>query len=174
MSDPFIGEIRCFGFNFNPRGWTSCNGQLLPIAQNTALFSILGTTYGGNGTTNFGLPDLRGRVPIHAGNGAGLTPVQLGEQSGSESITLQTSEMPSHSHTFSGTTASADDKRPTAGSVFATAAAGAYYAAPGAGLTAIKPTTVAAAGGSLAHNNMQPYLALNWCICMHGVFPARN
>ena len=167
MSEPFLGEIRAFGFNFAPRGWAMCNGQLLPIAQNTALFSLLGTTYGGNGQTTFALPDLRGRVPVHMGQGHGLSNRIQGEQSGEENHTLIITEMPAHAHAQPASNAEQDTNRPGN----AVPAKGGVYAGStdGTVMDASTPT-----GGSQPHNNMQPYLVLNYCIALQGIFPSRN
>lgn len=180
MADPFVGEIRCFGFNFAPKGWAFCNGALQPISQNTALFSLLGTTYGGDGRSTYALPDLQGRVPIHSGQGPGLTDYLRGESGGVETVSLLVSEMPAHNHPFSGTSASANDKRPKTGSALAqTTKAGPispgdnYYAVPGT-LASLNPSTVLPTGSGLPHNNMQPYLTLNFCIALQGIFPPRQ
>jgi microcystin-dependent protein len=179
MSDAYIAEIRIFGFNFPPKSWATCSGQILSIAQNTALFSLLGTTYGGNGQTTFALPDLRGRAPIHWGNGPGLPGVSLGQVGGEENHLLTTQEMPTHNHTFGATTAPAT-KVPVNNGIFADdvdAQAVDYFAAfnaPGSSYVSLNPLSMPAAGGSQPHNNMQPYLVLNICICLFGIFPSRN
>ena len=160
MSEPFIGEIRCFGFNFAPTGWALCDGQLLPISQNTALFSLLGTTYGGNGQTTFALPDLRGRVGMHLS----ATHVQ-GESAGEEVHTLSTQEMPAHTHGIP----SGDDETTNRPSGAMAARGGVYTKTPTGTMAA--PTS---SGGSLPHNNLQPYLVLNYCIALFGIFPSRN
>jgi microcystin-dependent protein len=169
MAEPFYGEIRAFGFNFAPRGWAMCNGQLLPIAQNTALFSLLGTTYGGNGQTTFGLPNLQSRVPMHFGQGPGLSSVNLGEQAWVENVTLNATQMPQHNHAANATQGPATASRP----------GGAIPSGGGAYSSAAADTTMAAgfigtAGGSQPHENRQPYLALNYCIALEGIFPSRN
>ena len=165
MAEPFLGEIRAFGFNFAPRGWAMCNGQILSIAQNTALFSLLGTTYGGNGQTTFGLPDLRGRVPIHLGQGPGLSSKDLGEQGGQEAQTLSVNDArtrtPSRRRAASKTRTGPETRCPR----------GAVYAGSGDG-SVMDPTTTT--GGSQPHNNMQPYLVLNYCIAIEGIYPSRN
>lgn len=174
MSDPFIGEIRLFGFNFAPRGWAQCNGQLLPIAQNTALFAILGTTYGGDGRTTFALPDLQGRTPMHAGQGPGLSERYLGEQGGEQAVTLLNSEIPPHTHAASASTTVADQGTP-GGNIWATGAGGRgqnFYAA-GTDV-AMNGQALGASGGNQPHNNMPPYQTLNFCICLYGVFPPRS
>jgi microcystin-dependent protein len=166
MAEPFLSEIRIMSFGYAPRGWALCNGQLLPINQNQALFSLLGTTYGGNGQTNFALPDLRGNVPIHVGQGH-----TLGEKGGEQAHTLSISELPTHTHIFSASPSGADNPI-AANNVLATA--GNLYSAPGANMTALFPATVANVGGSQAHLNMQPFLVLNFCIALQGIFPSPN
>lgn len=166
MSTPFIGEIRIFSFNFAPKSWALCNGQLLPINQNQALFSLLGTQYGGNGQTNFGLPNMQGRTPIHRGNG--ITQGQLG---GAENHTLTLAETPAHSHGLSVSSAAANNVVPT-GNALANSGAN-IYAAPGA-TVALAAGSVASQGGSQPHTNMQPFLTLNFCIALSGIFPSRN
>jgi microcystin-dependent protein len=173
MADPFVAEIRIFPFNFAPKGWAWCDGQLLPLSQNTALFSLLGTTYGGNGKSNFALPDLQGRAPMHPGQGPGLSLHDLGETGGSDTVTLLQSEIPAHSH---GTSASAADGnvQSPAGQKLATGVGGIVpYAAPGA-VTPLSQNALPPAGGSLPHNNMQPYLTFYFCIALQGVFPPRG
>ena len=174
MSQPFIGEIKMFGFNFAPRGYAQCNGQALGIAQNTALFSILGTTYGGNGTTNFALPNLQGQVPIGAGLGPGLSSRTLGETGGVSTHTLIASELPAHTHPLS-VVAVADgvaDRANARGNVLAKPADSSYTAA--AVDASMATAAVSVSGGSNAHNNMQPYLTINFSIALTGVYPSRN
>ena len=171
MSEPFIGQIVGFGGNFAPRGWAFCQGQLLAIAQNTALFSILGTTYGGNGQTTFALPDLRGRVPVQQGTGPGLSPYVLGEQTGSETVTLISTQMPAHNHALLASTEDAGVKNPT-GQVLATTTSPTYVATPID--TTMAPQAIGIAGGSQPHNNLQPLLAINFLIALEGFFPSRN
>lgn len=171
MTEPFIGQITIVGFNYAPRGWALCNGQLMAISQNTALFSLLGTTYGGNGQTTFALPDLRGRAPMAFGNGAGLSPRSLGEVSGQETVTLLGAHLPQHVHALNANNARADRANAT-GATFGVAA-DATYAMPGPTST-LAPNAVTQTGGGLPHNNMQPYLALNMIIALQGIFPARN
>jgi microcystin-dependent protein len=177
MSTPFIGEIIMFAGNFPPRGWAFCQGQLLSIAQNTALFSILGTTYGGDGQTTFALPDLRGRVPIHPGQGPGLPSHSLGEQGGEPTHTLITTEMPAHSHAAqaSGVSAGGNSGSPGGGTWASSTARDNIYsnAAPNAPM-ATNNLTVGNTGGSQPHNNMQPYLGINFIIALEGIFPSRN
>jgi microcystin-dependent protein len=165
MADPFLSEIRVFSFNFPPKGWAFCNGQLLQINQNQALFALLGTTYGGNGQTTFGLPDLQGSVPIHMGNG-----FVLGERGGEQTHTLSISEVPTHTHVASGTSDSGDTVIP--GGNLLGAAADLY--GPATNLTPLAPASLANAGGSQPHENMQPYLVLNFCIALQGIFPSQN
>lgn len=181
MATPFVGEIHCFGFTFPPRGWAYCNGQILAISTNTALFSLLGTYYGGNGTNNFALPDLRGRVPMGQGQGPGLSDYVMGEQDGVESVTILSTEMPVHNHLLFGATAAANDKRPKTGAAFATSTKSGpvspgdnYYAAPGTTVALNAATLQPLTGGGQPHNNLQPYLTLNFCIALQGIFPARN
>jgi microcystin-dependent protein len=168
MASPFLGTIQPFGFNFAPRGWAMCNGQILSIAQNTALFSLLGTTYGGNGQTTFALPDLRSRVPVHHGQGPGLSSYSLGQQAGQESVTLTVNDMPLHQHGVAATGTFAT-KNP-GGQV--PAPGGAYGSPPDA--TSMNAGMIQPTGGNQPHANIQPYLALNFCICIEGLFPSRN
>ena len=172
MSEPFIGQIMLFAGNFAPRGWAFCDGSLLGISQNTALFSILGTTYGGNGTTNFGLPDLRGRVPIGMGSGPGLTPRTQGEIAGEENHTLLAGEMPAHNHTV--TVGVSGNPPSTSRASGAVPASGQYYDAAANAAGSLGAVNCANAGGSQGHNNMQPYLAVNYVIALQGIFPSRN
>jgi microcystin-dependent protein len=172
MADPFVAEIRIFGFNFAPTGWAFCNGQILPISQNTALFSLLGTTYGGNGQSTFALPNMQDSAPMHPGQGPGLSLHDLGEQSGEPFVTLLESEMPSHSHTLRASLDDADVAIPAPTRSLAKASANLYLAAnPNTqmALQGLGPT-----GGSLPHNNMMPFLVLNFCIALQGVFPPRT
>ena len=171
MTEPFIGQISIVGFNFAPRGWALCNGQLMAISQNTALFSLLGTTYGGNGQTTFALPDLRGRAPMANGNGAGLSPRSLGEVSGRETVTLIATNLPQHAHALNANSARAD-RANAAGAAFGMAADATY--ATTAPTSTLAPNAVMPTGGGQPHNNMQPYLALNMIIALEGIFPARN
>jgi microcystin-dependent protein len=175
MADPFVAEIRIFPFNFAPKGWAWCDGQLLPLSQNTALFSLLGTTYGGNGKSNFALPDLQGRAPMHPGQGPGLSLHDLGETGGSETVTLLESEIPSHSHAVNTSGADANVRLPQ-GQFPATGLGGIglYAVASGNPVVQLSPNTVAPAGGDLPHNNMQPYLTFYFCIALQGVFPPRT
>jgi microcystin-dependent protein len=172
MADPFVAEIRIFPFNFAPKGWAWCDGQLLPISQNTALFSLLGTTYGGNGKSNFGLPDLQGRAPMHPGQGPGLSLHDLGEQGGSETVQLLISEMPQHGHTLMGNINPANLAAPSATRSYARTSPGQSYSAT-ATLTPLNDQAVRSVGGDQPHNNMQPYLTCYFCIALQGVFPPR-
>jgi microcystin-dependent protein len=172
MSDQFLAEIRIFPFNFAPRGWAQCNGQILAISQNAALFSLLGTSYGGNGTSNFALPNFQGNVPIHQGTGTGLSPYQVGETGGTLTVTLNGSQIPGHGHTFSGDPNAKKELTGVANAAPAGAPKAAYStAAPN---ITMSPTMLVPAGGNLPHDNMQPYLTLNFCIATSGIFPSRN
>jgi microcystin-dependent protein len=170
MSNPFLAEIRIFTAGFAPKGWAQCDGQLMPISQNTALFSLLGTTYGGNGTSNFALPNLQGCTPMQAGQGPGLTLRDLGETGGEQTVTLLQTEMPAHTHQASGLASAANTATPsnalwaqTRGDLYADAAN-----------TTMSPFATTIAGGSLPHNNMPPFLGLMFIIALQGVFPARS
>jgi microcystin-dependent protein len=175
MADPFVAEIRIFPFNFSPRGWASCDGQLLPISQNTALFSLLGTTYGGDGKSTFALPDLQGNAPMHPGQGPGLSLHDLGEMSGSQTVTLLQSEIPVHSHGVSAANFPADIQSPNPNVALARSTGGnAYQTVTNQNLTLMSPQSLAPAGGDQPHNNMQPYLTLRFCIALQGVFPPRG
>lgn len=173
MAEPFLGELRLFGGNFAPQGWALCNGQLLPINQNQALFSILGTTYGGDGRTTFALPDLRGRVPTHQGQGSGLSPYVIGETLGVESVTLNVNQMPAHQHTVNAS-ANKGNKASPIGEYPATDAAGitAEYNATPTGV--MNAGVISPAGGNQPHENRQPTLVLTWIIALQGIFPSRN
>jgi microcystin-dependent protein len=174
MSDQFVAEIRIFPFNFPPTGWAFCDGQLMPISQNTALFSLLGTTYGGDGKSTFALPNMQGNVPMQPGQGQGLSLRDLGEMSGVESITLLISEIPVHTHQIRCTNEIAELQAPTAASILGRSSGGnAYQTNTAANLVMMAPQTLALAGGGLPHNNMQPYLTLNFCIALQGIFPQR-
>ncbi|HEX9954349.1 MAG TPA: tail fiber protein [Allosphingosinicella sp.] len=180
MADPFVAEIRIFAFNFAPKGWAFCNGQIMPISQNTALFSLLGTFYGGDGKTNFALPNLQNSAPMHTGQGSGLSQRFLGQIGGSEYVTLLQSEMPVHTHAMLGRAAagSTTDPQGAAPATMSFVAGSSFgqvrgYSTAVPADTAMNPT-LAIAGGSLPHNNMQPYLALNFCIALQGVFPPRQ
>jgi microcystin-dependent protein len=172
VADPFVAEIRIFGFNFAPRGWAFCNGQLLPISQNTALFSLLGTTYGGDGKSTFALPNVEGNAPMHPGQGPGLSLHDLGEQGGTETVSLLESEIPAHAHGLLSNAAPANRTNPTGNSI-ARVQGATPYAPAGATNAQLGAQAVAPVGGDQPHNNMQPYLTMNFCIAMQGVFPQR-
>ena len=178
--DPYVGEIRAFGFNFAPVQWAFCNGQILSIAQNTALFSILGTFYGGNGTSTFALPNLQGRSPMHWGSGnTGLNTV-IGEPLGESEVTLTSNEMPRHSHTIYAAKQGSSDERSAGpnqnGQSYLAQVNGAllYQAAPVTPSASFSNSAISTAGGSLPHENMQPYLCINFCISLYGIYPSRN
>jgi microcystin-dependent protein len=175
MADNFLAEIRIFPFNFAPAGWAQCNGQLLAISQNTALFSLVGTNYGGNGTSNFGLPNMQGAATLNMGNGAGLTPRVVGETGGEPSVTLIQSEMPTHTHAPLGKAAStsADPNNSTWGELGGHKPAPNFYSSS-IGNVLLHPQALGVTGGSQPHNNLMPYLALNYCIAMTGIYPARS
>jgi microcystin-dependent protein len=178
MADPFVAEIRIFPFNFAPKGWAFCNGQILPISQNTALFSLLGTTYGGDGKSTFALPNMITNAPMHPGQGPGLSLHDLGETGGTQFVTLLTSEIPAHAHFVGRASAAAGDSVTPVSSVWAQAVAGRgaaalYHEAPAN--AKVNPTfSLGLTGGSQPHNNMQPYLTLSFCIALQGVFPPRS
>lgn len=172
MSEPFIAEIRILPYNFAPDGWALCNGQLMPIQQNEALFSLLGTTYGGNGVNNFGLPNLQGCAPMHPGSGPGLTPRVIGEQGGSASVTLTANELPAHVHQQMQSGGTATASTPDASTTFARSSAQ-MYAGGSPNATAI-PQALQPVGGGQPHNNLQPYQAINFCIALQGIFPMRS
>jgi microcystin-dependent protein len=175
MADPFVAEIRIFPFNFAPKGWAFCDGQLLPLSQNTALFSLLGTTYGGNGKSNFALPNMQGNAPMHPGQGPGLSLHDLGETGGTETVTLLESEIPSHPHTLRGNFNTADINDPSPARSLARSGTGFLYQSnTSANLVMMSPNALALAGGDQPHNNMQPFLTLNFCIALQGVFPPRS
>lgn len=174
MADPFVAEIRIFPFNFAPKGWAFCDGQLMPLSQNTALFSLLGTTYGGNGKSNFALPDLQGRAPMHPGQGPGLSLHDLGETGGAETVTLLESEMPSHTHSLNAQASEpADLNKPSSVTSLAQSSRGFAYA-PAVAVDPLAPQAAAPAGGGQPHNNMMPYLTAYFCIALQGVFPPRS
>ena len=166
MTEPFMGEVRMMSFNFAPKGWALCDGQLLPINQNQALYSLLGTTYGGDGRNNFALPDLRGRTPLHTGRG-----IVLGQKAGEETHILSKAELPAHNHVANGVSANGNAPVPTA-NILAAEATPMYGSA--ANLVTMAPGTIGPVGGSQGHANMQPYLTLNFCIALQGLFPSRS
>jgi len=178
--DPFVAEIRIFPFNFAPKGWAFCDGQLLPLSQNTALFSLLGTTYGGDGKSNFALPNLQGRAPMHPGQGPGLSLHDLGEAAGTDTVTLLSTEIPSHSHAFNADTNDATVANPAGGAV----AQGVWSSGQNSGLvvmysgaapdTQLGPNAIGPNNGGQPHNNLMPYLTLNFCIALQGVYPPRT
>jgi microcystin-dependent protein len=172
--DPLLASIVLFAGNFAPRGWLFCEGQILSISQNTALFSLLGTTYGGNGQTTFALPDLRGRVPIHPGTGPGLSNYVLGEMAGTENTTLLIGNMPAHNHTLNAVSDAGDTSAPAGALPANTGALDKEYKAAAGTAVVMKSTAIGIAGGSQPFNNMQPFLALNYIIAIVGVFPSRN
>ena len=174
MADPFVAEIRIFPFNFAPKGWAFCDGQLLPLSQNTALFSLLGTTYGGNGKSNFSLPNLQGNASMFWGQGPGLSLRDLGEQGGSATVTLLESELPAHTHAFNASGAPADAQQPNDFSPARVVGATPYRPPAGATLIPMAANALATTGGSQPHNNMMPYLTLSFCIALQGVFPPRS
>jgi microcystin-dependent protein len=176
MSQPFLGQIQSFGFGFAPRGWMACNGQTLPIQQYTALFSLLGTLYGGNGTTTFQLPNLQSRVPMHYGT-FGDTYFQ-GELGGEEMVSLTLQTMPGHTHAFIGSSANATSGTPAPGQVLGKVTIGSgtpdFFYGPDAAPQSLNAASITAVGGNLPHENLQPYLAINWCIAFVGIYPSRS
>jgi microcystin-dependent protein len=174
MSEPFIAEIRIFAGNFAPRGWAFCNGQLLPIAQNTALFSLIGTTYGGDGRTTTALPNLQGRAPMHPGRGPGLTSRLLGQRGGVETITLSESQMPNHNHSLQGTSSPASTNAPNNTTTLARSINGNSYKLGATADASMDTGALLPAGGGQAHNNLQPYLAINYIIALVGMYPSRS
>ena len=175
MSEPFLGELRLFGFSFNPSGWAKCDGQLLQVSQNTALFSLLGTQYGGNGENTFGLPDLRGRANIHQGTGPGLPNYTIGSRAGNFQTTLIVNNLPAHDHpaNLKAAAADADQVIPLA-TALATAREDTYSATAPTVNMAADSVSVGTTGGGTSFTNMQPYLVLNWCIALQGIFPSEN
>ena len=172
MSEPFVGEIRMFAGNFAPRGWAFCDGQLLAVNQNDALFSLLGTIYGGDGRTTFGLPDMRGRVPLHAGSGPGLSPRRLGAKLGAETETLTVNQLPSHTHAFTANTSSGTDNNPS-GKLVAESPSLDLYAEIDA-TAPMASSAITATGGSRSHTNIMPFLCVNFIIALFGIYPSRN
>jgi microcystin-dependent protein len=172
--DPFVAEIRIFPFNFAPKGWAFCDGQLLPLSQNTALFSLLGTTYGGNGKSNFALPNMQGNAPMHPGQGPGLSLHDLGETGGSETVSLLESEIPSHSHNVTASSQDGLDNHPVGNFPAQSIGINMYQPQGTPTIVAMNDSSLAPAGGDQPHNHMQPYLTLNFCIALQGVFPPRT
>ena len=172
MSEPFVGEIRMFAGNFAPRGWAFCDGQLLAVSQNDALFSLLGTIYGGDGRTTFGLPDMRGRIPVHAGTGPGLSPRRLGAKAGAENVTLTVNQLPSHSHRQTATTAAASTRNPV-GHALANSGFGDVYT-DDLGEVDMASNAISKIGGSRSHTNLMPFLCINFIIALFGIFPSRQ
>lgn len=176
MSEPFLAEMRIFGFNFAPRGWAECNGQIIAVGQNQSLFSLLGTIYGGDGRTTFALPDMRSRVPAHPGAPDGGFPLSIGGRTGEENHVLSTQEMPIHSHELIGSSDEADEESPS-DMVFAMSPNSLidnYSASSGSNIVSLSSHGVGFAGGGMSHTNMQPFLALNFCIALQGVYPSRS
>jgi microcystin-dependent protein len=174
MADPFVAEIRIFPFNFAPKGWAWCNGQIMPISQNTALFSLLGTTYGGDGKSTFALPNLEGSAPMHPGQGNGLSLHDLGETGGSETVTLLQSEMPLHPHSMMAVSQPGDLADPAAHSLARASAGNPFQSVTNQNIVQMAPQAIGPTGGDQPHNNMQPYLTLFFCIALQGVFPPRS
>jgi microcystin-dependent protein len=172
MADPFVAEIRIFPFNFAPKGWAFCDGQILPLSQNTALFSLLGTTYGGDGKSNFALPNMQGNAPMHPGQGPGLSLHDLGEVGGSDTVSLLQSEIPSHSHAVNAS--GAEGTSPSPNNQLVASGVGVNMYTTSLNATTLNPSAVAPAGGDQPHNNLQPYLTLNFNIALQGVFPPRG
>lgn len=174
MSEPFIAEVRIFAGNFAPRGWAFCDGQLLPISQNTALFSLIGTTYGGDGRTTTALPNLQGRAPMHPGRGPGLTDRRLGQSGGVETVTLTEAQMPSHAHQVGSTASRSSSPTPVGNSFNVSVGDTAYQTDTSSNLTPMAGNMVGNAGGSQPHNNMQPFLTISFIIALVGLYPSRN
>ncbi|KAA3609218.1 MAG: phage tail protein [Calditrichaeota bacterium] len=174
MSEPFIAEVRIFAGNFAPRGWAFCNGQLLPIAQNTALFSLIGTTFGGDGRTTTALPNMQGRVPMHPGRGPGLTSRRLGEKVGAETVTLTEPQMAEHTHQVRAAVDQGDLNAPASNRSLARSDGGFAYSDQTGSLGTMAPEALSAAGGSQPHNNLQPYLGLEFIIALQGLYPSRS
>ena len=173
MSEPFVGEIRMFAGNFAPRGWAFCDGQLLAVSQNDALFSLLGTIYGGDGRTTFGLPDLRGRVPIHAGSGPGLSNRRLGSKAGAEKVTLTVNQLPSHTHTMKASTNPATETRAGGNVTASDLAIDSYFENP-PGAANLSTQAITTLGGSQSHTNLQPFLCVHFIIALFGIYPSRH
>ncbi len=175
MSEPFVGEIRMFAGNFAPEGWALCDGQLLAVNQHDALFSLLGTIYGGDGRTTFGLPDMRGRLPIHQGQGPGLSDRRIGQKVGTENVALTWNQNPSHNHTLASNASAANaSSRNPGGNLVARAKGDIYQEAVGASLVNMNAQSTSSTGGGQSHNNVQPFLCVNFIIALQGVFPSRS
>lgn len=177
MSEPFIAEIRIFAGNFAPRSWAFCDGQLLPISNNTALFSLIGTIYGGDGRTTTALPNMQGRAPMHPGRGPGLTPRQIGQRNGTETVTLSENQMPAHSHSANAANAAADVAEPATTASFAAVQGRgkrAYHSDTNENMVTMADVTIGANGGNQAHENQQPFLAMNFIIALQGLYPSRS
>jgi microcystin-dependent protein len=172
--DPFVAEIRIFPFNFAPKGWAFCSGQIMPLSQNTALFSLLGTTYGGDGKSNFALPNLQGSAPMHPGQGPGLSLHYLGETGGSDTVTLLESEIPAHSHAIMASLQPGEDAAPGPAEALGRSVGASLYQTTTAPVVAMSSSALVPAGGGLPHNNLMPYLTLNFCIALQGVYPPRS
>jgi microcystin-dependent protein len=172
VADQFVAEVRIFAFNFPPTGWAFCSGQLMPISQNTALFSLLGTTYGGDGKSTFALPHVEGNAVMHPGQGSGLSLHDLGEESGSETVTLLQSEIPAHTHTVNASEGDGTERSPAA-QLPATGISISQYQTQGGATTQLAPNAASISGSSFPHNNMAPYLTLNFCVALQGIFPQR-
>jgi microcystin-dependent protein len=172
MSEPFVGEIRMFAGSFAPQGWAFCDGQLLAVSQNDALFSLLGTVYGGDGRTTFGLPDLRGRIPIHAGNGPGLSPQRLGSRAGTENVTLTVQQLPSHSHTWQATSGAPQNSSPANAALAKPTAS--IFQGTLANLQTMNSQMIVPTGGSGSHTNLMPFLCVNFIIALFGIYPSRQ
>lgn len=172
MSEPFVGEVKMFAGNFAPRGWAFCDGQLLAVSQNNALFSLLGTIYGGDGRTTFALPDLRGRIPIHAGSGPGLTPRKIGATGGAENVTLTANQLPSHTHPLQGTDDLGNTPNPSGNVSARSTSVDAYIGdAPS---TNLSTSAVSSVGGSQSHANLQPFLCIHFIVALFGIYPSRH
>ena len=174
MSEPFVGEIRMFAGNFAPRGWAFCDGQLLAVSQNDALFSLFGTIYGGDGRTTFGLPDMRGRIPVHQGQGPGLSQRRLGSKAGAENETLTVNQMPSHSHVFSGTTLPGEPDGLPSDAAVANSEGFTTYLAPEAPLVSLAAGAITNTGGSRSHTNLMPTLCVNFIVALFGIYPSQH
>jgi len=173
MSEPFVGEIRMFAGNFAPSGWSFCDGQLLAVSQNNALFSLLGTIYGGDGRTTFGLPDMRGRIPVHAGSGPGLSPVRLGAKAGTESVTLTSNQLPSHKHDVLASSNAGNSGDPTGNASASTAPASSYSTSLATPQT-MNSAAISSVGGSRQHSNLMPSICVHFIIALFGIYPTRN